>query len=75
MWIFLIQNVPEVVYLIYLLYTVRGARLGGLIIALLRPQRCCLTPSLQLLLDLKRTEHILPLQDQLFRTGTVSSCS
>uniref|UniRef100_U3K447 DUF7789 domain-containing protein n=1 Tax=Ficedula albicollis TaxID=59894 RepID=U3K447_FICAL len=27
-WVFLIQNVPEVVYLIYLLYTVRGARLG-----------------------------------------------
>ncbi|XP_059722646.1 uncharacterized protein LOC132337779 isoform X3 [Haemorhous mexicanus] len=42
-WIFLVQNVPEVVYLIYLLYT--------------------------LLLDFKRAEPILPLQDQLFRTG------
>lgn len=28
-WVFVIQNVPEVVYLIYLLYTVRGARLGS----------------------------------------------
>lgn len=74
MWVFLIQNVPEVVYLIYLLYTVRGARLGVTLI-LLRAQRCCLSPSLQLLLDFKRAEHILPLQDQLFRTENKSSCS
>lgn len=49
----------------------KGSKAGGLTLLLLRAQRCCLTPSLQLLLDLERAEHILPLQDQLFK----SSCS
>lgn len=68
MWIFLSQNVPEVVYLIYLLYTVihqtyllnngeQGWR-PSLHYWILGPKTWCLipahTPSLQLLLESMR---------------------